>query len=85
MQKSLSGNLTHDECIHVWVVDNHQDMQVLADRLHHRWAESPLRWGLLVRGHGLYAWGTDLSEARRHVEGLEFLMACDLEMRKLTP
>ena len=29
--------------------------------------------GLLLRGHGLYAWGEDLAEARRHVEALEFL------------
>jgi methylthioribulose-1-phosphate dehydratase len=27
----------------------------------------------LVRGHGLYTWGRDLDEARRHVEILEFL------------
>jgi methylthioribulose-1-phosphate dehydratase len=29
-----------------------------------------------VSGHGLYAWGKDLAEARRHVEGFEFLFAC---------
>jgi methylthioribulose-1-phosphate dehydratase len=28
----------------------------------------------LVRGHGLYTWGRDLDEARRHVEILEFLL-----------
>jgi methylthioribulose-1-phosphate dehydratase len=32
--------------------------------------------GFLVRGHGLYAWGTDLGEAQRHIEGFEFLLAC---------
>jgi methylthioribulose-1-phosphate dehydratase len=29
-----------------------------------------------VRGHGLYAWGKDLNQARRHIEGFEFLFAC---------
>jgi methylthioribulose-1-phosphate dehydratase len=29
---------------------------------------------LLIAGHGLYAWGQDLGEARRHLEILEFLM-----------
>ena len=31
--------------------------------------------GLLVAGHGLYAWGESLSNARRHVEILEFLLS----------
>src|SRR6266481_4159937 len=30
--------------------------------------------GFLLREHGLYTWGSDLQEARRHVEILEFLM-----------
>jgi methylthioribulose-1-phosphate dehydratase len=28
---------------------------------------------VLIRRHGLYTWGTDLKEAKRHVEILEFL------------
>jgi len=28
---------------------------------------------VLVAGHGLYTWGQDLAEARRHLEVLEFL------------
>ena len=30
--------------------------------------------GFLLRGHGLYTWGANLQEAKRHVEILEFLM-----------
>ena len=30
--------------------------------------------GLLIAGHGLYAWGQDLSSAQRHLEILEFLL-----------
>jgi methylthioribulose-1-phosphate dehydratase len=29
---------------------------------------------VLIAGHGLYAWGADLPQARRHVEILEFLL-----------
>ena len=36
-------------------------------------ARHPAAHGLLLRGHGLYTWGRDLAEARRHVEALEFL------------
>jgi methylthioribulose-1-phosphate dehydratase len=30
--------------------------------------------GFLIRRHGLYTWGEDLTEAKRHVEVLEFLL-----------
>ena len=30
--------------------------------------------GLLVAGHGLYAWGEDLFQAQRHTEIIEFLL-----------
>ena len=39
--------------------------------------------GFLLSGHGLYAWGATAADARRHVEGLEFLLACHLEERRL--
>ncbi len=83
MQKSLSGNHTHDASIRIAILDNAQDMQALAAELNQRWQGEPLEWGFLVRGHGLYTWGHDMSEARRHLEGLEFLFACELEMRRL--
>jgi methylthioribulose-1-phosphate dehydratase len=37
----------------------------------------------LLAGHGLYAWGETADDARRHVEALEFLLACHLEERRL--
>lgn len=83
MQKSLAGNTTHDETIRLAVFDNTQDMPDLAGQLSERWMKEPLNWGFLVSGHGLYAWGRDMQEARRHLEGLEFLFACALEMRRM--
>lgn len=83
MQKALSGNRTHAANLRIAILDNSQDMPALADALARRWQTEPLQWGFLVRGHGLYSWGRDMSEARRHLEGLEFLFACELEMRRL--
>lgn len=83
MQKALAGNRTHDAEIRLAVFDNTQDMQALADAVERRWQREPLAWGLLVRGHGLYAWGRDMAEARRHLEGLEFLFACLMELKRL--
>ena len=42
-------------------------------------------WGYLIDGHGLYAWGRDMAEARRHLDAFEFLIRCELEMRRLRP
>jgi methylthioribulose-1-phosphate dehydratase len=40
-------------------------------------------WGYLIDGHGLYAWGADMAQARRHLDAFEFLLSCELEMRRL--
>jgi methylthioribulose-1-phosphate dehydratase len=83
MQKAL-GNHTHDECIELPVFDNDQNIDALAAQLEDRWRRQQLAQpGFLVRGHGLYAWGRDLDEARRNVEGFEFLFACLVQERLL--
>jgi methylthioribulose-1-phosphate dehydratase len=40
-------------------------------------------WGYLIDGHGLYAWGRDMAEARRHLDAFEFLLGCELDLRRL--
>jgi methylthioribulose-1-phosphate dehydratase len=82
MQKALAGNQSHQQAISIAVFDNDQDISALADRVEQRWPSagqsqhSIFQPGFLVRGHGMYAWGKDLAEARRHVEGFEFLFDC---------
>jgi methylthioribulose-1-phosphate dehydratase len=73
MLKGLSGVTTHDTRVAVPILDNSQDMPALAEVVTKRFVESGEGHAFLVRGHGLYAWGRDLEEARRHVEVLEFL------------
>jgi len=36
--------------------------------------QDPRPHGFLLRGHGLYTWGEDVAQARRHVEIFEFLL-----------
>ena len=75
MLKGLSGVTTHEHRQWVEVFDNTQDIPELARRVRQRLTDgaNPLRHGFLIRGHGLYTWGRDLDEARRHVEIFEFL------------
>ncbi len=84
MQKSIEGVASHEERIVLPLLENGQDMARLASVVRERYALGHLRaHGFLVRGHGLYAWGDDLDSARRHLEGLEFLLACVWQERLL--
>lgn len=80
--KAFHGNTTHEAAIDVPVFANTQDMTVLAAQVDALLDRQPL-WGYLIDGHGLYAWGRDMAEARRHLEAFEFLFHCELELRKL--
>ncbi len=80
--KAFEGNSTHEMAIDVPVFANTQDMTVLAAQVDALLDRQPL-WGYLIDGHGLYAWGRTMAEARRHLEAFEFLFASELELRKL--
>jgi len=74
MLKGLAGIATHEHREWLPVIDNSQDMPELAQTVERRLREHPQTHGFLLRRHGLYTWGRDLAEARRHVEILEFLL-----------
>jgi methylthioribulose-1-phosphate dehydratase len=80
--KAFRGHDTHEGHLDLPVLPNSQHMPTLAaqaDVLMDR----PSLWGYLIDGHGLYAWGHDMGEARRHLDAFEFLLKCELETRKL--
>ena len=82
LQKAFFGNTTHEGAMDVPVFPNTQDMPELAAWVEAKLDEQPM-WGYLIDGHGLYAWGRDMAEARRHLEAFEFLLGCELELRTL--
>lgn len=81
--KGLAGVKTHEHREVVPVFDNDQDMLRLSKLVRAHWQEHPEMHGFLIRGHGLYTWGANLAEARRHIETFEFLFACILRMKEL--
>lgn len=83
MQKSISGQASHRDQLTIPVLDNSQNMDELSDRARARFDQAAPAHALLVRGHGIYAWGRDLNAARRHLEGWEFLLDCELQRRQL--
>ena len=72
MLKGLEGVNTHATSIELPIINNDQDLTTLSETAGQRLEQAP--YGLLVSGHGLYAWGSDLQQARRHTEILEFLL-----------
>lgn len=83
LQKAITGYTTHDSTLEVPVFANSQDMADIEARVD-AWLDAgqPLH-AYLIDGHGLYTWGRSMAEAKRHLEALEFLLACELDLKRL--
>jgi len=80
--KAFEGIQTHDVSISVPIIDNHQEMAVLCERVSAVLDSSKRQYGVLIRGHGLYAWGRSISDTLRHLEAFEFLFTCVLALNR---
>ena len=74
MLKGLAGVKTHEHREWLPVLENSQNMPALADHVAGALSQHRDAHGFLLRRHGLYTWGKDLAQAKRHVEILEFLL-----------
>ncbi len=76
--KAFRGIDTHETSVAVPVFPNDQDIARLARAVEAYLDERAPVHGYLIAGHGLYAWGTSVEEALRHVEAFDFLFECEL-------
>jgi methylthioribulose-1-phosphate dehydratase len=74
MLKGLEGVRSHEHREWLPILENCQDMARLAGMTEALLEQHPRAHAFLLQRHGLYAWGQDLAEAKRHVEILEFLL-----------
>ena len=74
MLKGLRGVTTHAHREWLPIIENTQDWAAEAPRVESLLREQTHVHGLLIRRHGLYTWGSDLDELKRHLEVLEFLL-----------
>jgi methylthioribulose-1-phosphate dehydratase len=83
LQKAITGFDTHESVLEIPVFPNTQHMPELVDRID-AWldADKPLH-AYLIDGHGIYTWGRSMAETERHLEALEFLLSCELDLKKL--
>jgi methylthioribulose-1-phosphate dehydratase len=76
------GFATHEVAVDLPIFENDQNIARLAECLEpHLAGEPPI--GYVIRGHGIYAWGTSVEHAFWRLEALEFLLQCELERRRL--
>lgn len=76
--KLLPGISTHDAAVEVPVFANDQDIPRLAATVDAHMKRHPQAPAYVIAGHGLYAWGGDVAQARWRVEALEFMFECEL-------
>jgi methylthioribulose-1-phosphate dehydratase len=83
LQKAIHGYTTHESVLDLPVFPNTQDMSELVEQVD-AWLDAgkPLH-GYLIDGHGIYTWGHDMPETRRHLEAFEFLLNCELDLLRL--
>ena len=81
IHKAFAGIATHERELEIPIFANDQDTGALAVRIDRRIGPDAVVPGFLLAGHGLYAWGASIADARRHVEAFEFLFSCLMEER----
>lgn len=80
--KLLPGIATHDVTVDVPVFENDQDIPRLAAAVDAHMKKNPRMPAYVIRGHGLYAWGESVAQARWRVEALEFMFECELRAQR---
>ncbi|MGD0628089.1 MAG: methylthioribulose 1-phosphate dehydratase [Terracidiphilus sp.] len=78
--KGLSNVASHEHVEQVPILKNSQNYAELTAQLATALGKYPEAHGVLLSRHGLYTWGESVTEARRHLEALEFLF--EVEGRK---
>jgi methylthioribulose-1-phosphate dehydratase len=79
--KILPGISEPEVAVEVPVFGNDQDIARLSRQVEAHMDKHPLPAAYLIAGHGLYAWGENISQARHRVEALEFMFECELWSR----
>jgi methylthioribulose-1-phosphate dehydratase len=85
MLKGLEGIKSHKHREWLPIIENSQDMPALAENVSQILKKHPDSHGFLLKQHGLYTWGENLAQAKRHVEILEFLLETVGRLRVVEP
>jgi methylthioribulose-1-phosphate dehydratase len=84
MMKGLRG-VGYDDVHEIPIIENTAHECDLKDSLVMAMRAFPKAHAVLVRRHGMYVWGEDWREAKRHAECYDYLLDIAVEMRRLPP
>jgi methylthioribulose-1-phosphate dehydratase len=76
--KVLPGAPDPQSNVVIPVFANDQDIARLSAAVDAHMVQSPATPAYLIAGHGLYAWGATVAQARYRVEAIEFMLECHL-------
>ena len=84
--KLLPGAPDPASRVEIPVFGNDQDIARLSARVDAHMKEKEERQvpAYLIAGHGIYAWGDNVAQARHRVEALEFMFECELWSGRLS-
>lgn len=83
LQKALQGETTHEDQINIPIFANNQNIAALAQQVEQHMQSYQQGHAYLIKGHGIYTWGKDLTECFRHLEALEHLLEYQLQLLTL--
>jgi methylthioribulose-1-phosphate dehydratase len=82
MMKGIRGHGFYDELV-VPIIDNTAHEHELADSMAEAMRAYPKSFAVLVRRHGVYVWGEDWVEAKRHAECYDYVFEAAVRMHQL--
>lgn len=77
--KAFSDIDTHETSVDIPVFDNDQNIDRLSSVIEQQMAAHQISVAYIIAGHGFYTWGKTMNDALRHVEALDYLLACELQ------
>ena len=82
MIKGIAGHGYHDRLV-VPIIENTAHESDLAESMAAAIEAYPKSYAVLVRRHGVYVWGKDWQEAKRHAECYDYLFGAAVKMKQL--
>lgn len=82
--KALSGNDTHSKTEIIPIFRNSQRISSLAEDVKQFIGVKSDIHAFVLEGHGFYTWGSSHEECLRHVEALNTLFECEIELMKIS-
>nr|OQO25157.1 Methylthioribulose-1-phosphate dehydratase [Rachicladosporium sp. CCFEE 5018] len=77
------GNLGYFDTMRIPIIENTAHEEDLKESLEKAMLEWPETCAVLVRRHGVYVWGKDVTQAKTQAESLDYLFQLAVEMHKL--